>query len=176
MIKKIIALVATLLALWAGFHLFTLDKEVKKLDKISALIKSTAMEDSKLSSSKESIQPTQVPVQKSVEPDTSAKDKEVEDKLKALKNKAGNIAAFDVSPLYKKKCSSCHGNIGQGIIGPKLIGKSEEFLLKSLREFKSGERKNYVMYGLLGGMDDEQIAEIAKEVSTFQKKLDESKK
>jgi cytochrome c553 len=174
MIKKIMALVATLLALWAGFHVFTLDKEVKKIDKITALIKSTAMEDNKLTSSQESIKP--IPIQDSGELDTSAKDKEVEDKLKALRNKAGNIAAFDVSPLYKKKCASCHGNVGQGIIGPKLMGKSEEFMLKSLKEFKSGERKNYVMYGLLGGMDDAQIAEISKEVSTFQQKLDEATK
>ena len=49
-------------------------------------------------------------------------------------------------------------------------------MLKSLQEFKSGERKNYVMYGLLGGMSDEQIAEISKEVSTFQQKLDEATK
>jgi cytochrome c553 len=174
MIKKIMALVATLLALWAGFHVFTLDKEVKKIDKITALIKSTAMEDAKLTSSQESIKP--IPIQDSSELDTSAKDKEVEDKLKALRSKAGNIAAFDVSPLYKKKCASCHGNVGQGIIGPKIMGKSEEFMLKSLKEFKSGERKNYVMYGLLSGMDDAQIAEISKEVSTFQQKLDEATK
>jgi len=175
MIKKLIALVATLLALWAGFHVFKLDSEVKKLDKITALIKSTAMEDNKLTTIQTTVKQSAL-IEDEKAPDTSTKDKEVEDKLRALKEKAGNIAAFDVSPLYRKKCASCHGNVGQGIIGPKLMGKSEEFMLKNLKEFKSGDRKNYVMYGLLGGMSDEQIAEIAKEVSTFAQKLEDATK
>ncbi len=49
--------------------------------------------------------------------------------------------AFKVSPLYKQKCSSCHGVNGEGIIGPKLIGLTQEQVLKSLEDFKSGARK-----------------------------------
>lgn len=172
MIKNIIALIATLLAVWAGVYMFTLDKEVNKLDKITALIKSTAMEDKKLDTA-----PTPVKVMP-VEPvqDTSSKDKEVEDKLRALKEKAGNIAAFNVSPLYKKSCSSCHGNVGEGIIGPKLLGQKEEVILKDLQDFKSGKRKNYVMYGLLNNIEDDKLSELAKEIGTFQAKLDEATK
>jgi cytochrome c553 len=172
MIKKIIALVATLLAVWAMVYIAGLDSSVHKLDKISALIKSTAMEDSKLGTQAE-----MTPIEKApAVVDTSSKDKEVEDKLKALREKAGNIAAFNVSPLYKKSCASCHGNVGQGIIGPKLIGQSAEVILKDLQEFKSGARKNYVMYGLLGNMTDEQLQELATEIGTFQTKLDEATK
>ena len=175
MIKKIIALIATLLAVWAWVHVYTLDSEVSKLEKISVLIKSTAMEDKKLNSRQTPVQ-TQTTQVATETTQTSAKDKEVEDKLKALKEKAGNIAAFDVSPLYKKSCSSCHGNVGQGIIGPKLMGQSAEVVLKDLQDFKSGKRKNYVMYGLLGNMSDEQLETLAKEIGTFQAKLDAASK
>jgi len=173
MIKKIVALIATLLAVWAGVYLFTLDKEVSKLDKIAALIKSTAMEDKKLNSKQ--MPATTTPVAPATT-NANSKDKEVEDKLKALKEKAGNMAAFDVSPLYKKSCASCHGNAGQGIIGPKLIGQSAEVILKDLQDFKSGKRKNYVMYGLLGNMSDAQLESLAKEIGTFQAKLDAATK
>jgi len=170
MIKKIIAFVATLLAIWAVVHIAGLDSRVHKLDKIATLIQNTSMEDSKLGT-----QVAPEPI-KTTALDTSVKDKEVEDKLRALKEKAGNIAAFNVSPLYKKSCSSCHGNIGQGIIGSKLIGKSAEVILQDLQDFKSGKRKNYVMYGLLGNMSDAQLQELSTEIGTFQTKLDESTK
>ncbi len=174
MIKKIVALIATLLAVWAGVHLYTLDSEVSKMQKVAALIKSTAMEDKKLNSGQVPVAKT--PVVTQTVSNTDGKDKEVEDKLKALREKAGNIAAFEVSPLYKKSCSSCHGNVGQGIIGPQLMGKSAEVILQDLRDFKSGKRKNYVMYGLLGNMSDEQLVTLSKEIGTFQEKLDASSK
>ncbi len=75
--------------------------------------------------------------------------------------------AFRVSPLYKQKCSSCHGVNGEGIIGPKLFGLTREQVLKSLNDFKSGERKNYVMYGLLSKMSQEDIEALSEEIGAF---------
>ncbi|RUM63588.1 MAG: hypothetical protein DSZ05_08465 [Sulfurospirillum sp.] len=173
MIKKIVAAVAVLLALWASIYMIGLDKEANKMQRIAELLKSTSMEDKKLNTTSQK-QIVQQPVQQTST--TSSKDKEVEDKLKALKEKAGNIAAFNVSPLYKKSCASCHGNIGEGIIGPKLLGDSKEKILNALHDFKSGKRKNYVMYGLLGNMSDEQLEQLATEISTFQQKLEEATK
>ncbi len=170
--KHIIAVIATLLAAWAAVYMIGLDKEVNKLDKISKLIKSTAMEDSKIKVQTHTNGATQEPkVEK-----RNKKDDEVANKIKALKEKAGNIAAFKTSTLYKKSCASCHGNIGQGIIGPKLIGKDKAYLLKALKDFKSGKRKNYVMYGLLSNLDDAKIEELASEIATFKAKLDAANK
>jgi len=175
MIKHIIAAVATALALWAVVYMVNLDKSVHKLDNISSMIEKTAMEDTKLGGAK--VKHSQATVTKTVQnTDNSSKNKEIEKKLAALKQKAGNIALFNVSPLYKKRCASCHGNMGQGIIGPKLIGEDKETILKALHDFKSGKRKNYVMYGLLGNMDEEQLESLADEISTFQKKYDEAQK
>ena len=174
MIKKIIAAIAVLLAVWATVYMIGLDKEANKMQRIAELIKSTAMEDKKLGNQQQK-KVVQQPVQQ-VSAGKSSKDKEVEDKLRALKEKAGNLAAFKTSPLYKKSCASCHGNIGEGIIGPKLLGDSKEKILNALHDFKSGKRKNYVMYGLLGNMSDEQLEQLATEISTFQQKLDEATK
>ncbi len=169
--RHIIALIATLLAGWATVYMIGLDKEVNKLDNISKLVKSTAMEDNKIKVQTHTNGSTNTQMTKTEQP----KD-ETQEKLKALKEKAGNIAAFKTSALYKKSCSSCHGNIGQGIIGPKLIGKDKAYILNALKEFKDGKRKNYVMYGLLGNLDDSKLEELASEIATFKAKLDEANK
>ncbi len=170
--KHIIAAIATLLAGWAAVYMIGLDREVNKLDNISKLVKSTAMEDNKIKVQTH----TNGTAQSGNAQSNSQQNDEVANKIKALKEKAGNIAAFKTSTLYKKSCSSCHGNIGQGIIGPKLIGRDKAYLLSALKDFKSGKRKNYVMYGLLGNLDDAKIEELASEIATFKAKLDEANK
>jgi len=173
MIKHIIAGISTVLALLACVYMYNLDKEVHKLDKIAELIEKTKME---VKTEKAKVETPKVQTQVQTVQSSSKQDDEMAKKLKALKERAGNIAAFETSPLYKKNCSSCHGNIGQGIIGPKLLGQDKEKILQSLKDFKSGKRKNYVMYGLLGSLSEEQLEKLADEISTFQQKLDEATK
>ncbi len=172
MIRNIIAAVAVLLAIWATVYMIELDKEAHKLQRISELIKSTQMENKKLTNKVS--QPVQQTQATSPGEAKQKQDDEVARKLQALREKAGNLAAFKTSPLYKKSCASCHGNIGEGIIGPKLIGDSKEKILTALQDFKSGKRKNYVMYGLLSNMSNEQLEQLAEEISTFQQQLDEA--
>jgi cytochrome c553 len=177
MIRNIIAAIAVILAVWATIYMIGLDKEANKLQRISELIKSTQMEDKKITSQQQTQQTQQVQVVESSSSEAKKKqDDEVAKKLQALREKAGNLAAFKTSPLYKKSCASCHGNIGEGIIGPKLIGDSKDKILTALKDFKSGKRKNYVMYGLLSNMSDEQLEQLADEISKFQEKLDEASK
>lgn len=165
MIKHIVVTMCALLSIWAFVHLYNLDKDIHKVEKISQLIKKTQIE-VKLSS-KELIK-------SEISKDTSNTNgsNQRAEELKALKDKAGNLTLFKVSPLYKKSCASCHGAIGEGIIGPKLIGKSKESVLQSLNDFKSGAKKNYVMYGLLSNLKSEQLVELSDEISLFQLKLD----
>ena len=170
MIRHIIAGIATLLAIWAMVFMYRLDQEVDRFGEIRKLIERTKMEVKK--------EQTTAPVQQIQQTQTSAAEEakqqedEVAKKLKALKERAGNVMAFKVSPLYKQKCSSCHGVNGEGIIGPKLIGMSSDKVLEALHDFKSGKRKNYVMYGLLSKMSDEQLKSLADEIGTFQQKLE----
>jgi len=102
----------------------------------------------------------------------SDRDKEM-DALSALKDKAGNAGAFKVSRAYKSKCASCHGVNGSGfqngkpMMGPKLIGQSEDQLFKDLVDFKAGRKENVVMKGLLLSLDEKALREFAKEIGEF---------
>lgn len=102
----------------------------------------------------------------------SDREKE-DDKLSALRSKAGNMAAFKVSDKYRSRCASCHGSDGSGMqngkkmMGPKIFGQSEEKLYKSLVDFKTGRVENSVMRGLLLSLNDDDFKELAKEISEF---------
>ena len=158
MIRHIIALIAAALTIWAILYMARLDAEVHRLQMIKEIIAKSKQE---------------VPVTKRVQPQKSQKPKESEEerKLKVLKEKAGRMSAFEVSPLYRRNCASCHGINGEGTIGPRLIGKSKEYILQALKDFKSGKRKNYVMYGLLQQMKEKELESLAQEISQFAQKL-----
>ena len=101
-------------------------------------------------------------------------DREKEmDALTALRDKAGNAGAFKVSNAYKSKCSSCHGVNGSGfqngkaMMGPKLIGQSEEKILKNLLDFKAGRKENIIMKGLLMSLDEDALKEFSIEIGQF---------
>ncbi|WP_456431531.1 c-type cytochrome [Nitratifractor sp.] len=173
MIRHIIAAAATLLAIWAMVFMYRLDREADRFGEIRKLIERTKME---VKVEKHPGAAAAQPASTPVKPQAPKEEDETAKKLKSLQERAGSLMAFKVSPLYKQKCSSCHGVNGEGIIGPKLIGKSSDYVLKALHDFKSGKRKNYVMYGLLSKMNEEQLKALADEIGTFQQKLEASQR
>ena len=104
------------------------------------------------------------------------------DKLSALRDKAGNAGAFTVSKEYKRKCASCHGVNGSGfqngkaMMGPKIFGQSAEKLYKDLVEFKSGRKENVVMKGLLLSMSEEDLKRFADEIGEFPARAEAAQK
>ena len=167
MIRHIIAAVAIVLTAWAFWFMAQQDQKAERFKNIQEIIQKTKMEkDKKVKTAQPVVQPSQ-----SAKSEAKKEEDEAAKKLKALQDRAGNVMAFKVSPLYKQKCSSCHGVNGEGIIGPKLIGMSEEKVYQALVDFKSGKRKNYVMYGLLSKMDEQQLKDLSQEISTFAEKL-----
>jgi cytochrome c553 len=65
-------------------------------------------------------------------------------------------------------CAPCHGGSG-GAAGPqaaptfpKLDGQHAAYLVKQLREYKSGERKSAVMAPIIAALKKQQIPEMAK--------------
>ena len=109
-------------------------------------------------------------------------DREKEnDKLSALRDKAGNAGAFKVSNAYKSKCASCHGVNGSGfqngkpMMGPKLFGQSAEKIYKDLVEFKSGRKENVVMKGLLIPLSEEDLKVFADEIGEFPARAEAAK-
>ena len=99
-----------------------------------------------------------------------------QDKLKALRDKAGNTGTFKVSNAYRKKCASCHGVDGSGmqngrkLMGPGLMGQSEEKLYKDLVDFKAGRKENLIMKGLLLNLSEEDLKNFANEIAQFKAK------
>lgn len=95
------------------------------------------------------------------------------DKLSALRDKAGNAGAFEVSQAYKSKCASCHGVNGSGeqngkkLMGPKLFGQSSEKIYQDLVDFKAGRKENMIMKGLLIKLSEEELRVFADEIGEF---------
>jgi len=107
--------------------------------------------------------------------------KKENDKLNALRDKAGNASAFEVSKEYKSKCASCHGVNGSGyqngkkMMGPKLFGQSADTLYKDLLDFKSGRKENVVMKGLLIPLTKEDLRRFADEIGEFPARAEAAK-
>jgi len=103
-------------------------------------------------------------------------DNQEAQELKALRDKAGNTSSFKVSNAYKSKCASCHGADGSGmqngkkLMGPKLIGQTQEKLYKDLVDFKAGRKENLIMKGLLINLDEKELKDFADEISSFKDK------
>lgn len=63
-------------------------------------------------------------------------------------------------------CIACHGADGNGLTPPnpdfpKLAGKQPEYLLKQLKDFKSGKRKNDIMSSMVASLTPEDMANLA---------------
>lgn len=79
-----------------------------------------------------------------------------------------------VNKLSKKfiiKCSACHSDYANGIIGPSLLGKDSEYIYNKIMDFKSGKKSNPLMDDLIHMMSDEEIQEMAEEIYAFNKEL-----
>lgn len=154
LVKKTIAIVTTLIVLFLMYSTFSKGPAYQG-GKAGHVI-----EDLKTLEQKAKIEPIK-------EKDVGA------EKLKALRDKAGNTSSFEVSNEYKSKCASCHGVDGSGLqngkklMGPKIIGQSEEELFKSLSDFKAGRKENFIMKGLLIKLSQDDLRRLAKEISEF---------
>lgn len=81
-----------------------------------------------------------------------------------------------VSRLSKKfivKCSACHNDYANGIIGPSLIGKDKTFIYDSIISFKTGKKTNVLMDELVKMMSDKEIDELSTEIALFNQKIKE---
>ncbi len=60
-------------------------------------------------------------------------------------------------------CAGCHGANGKSMIPtyPNLAGQQEAYLVKTMKDFKSGARPDPTMKAMVGGLSDADIANIA---------------
>ena len=79
---------------------------------------------------------------------------------------AGNVLAAGSAEAGKAKsvaCAACHGADGNSLVPtfPKLAGHHESYLLKQLKDIKSGARSVPTMAGQLDAMSEQDLADIA---------------
>jgi cytochrome c553 len=76
--------------------------------------------------------------------------------------------AVGTAPKASQTCVACHGNDGVGILPeyPNLAGQHEDYLVNSLRSYKSGVRKNAIMAGMAAALTDQDIQELAEYYSS----------
>lgn len=74
-------------------------------------------------------------------------------------------AAGDVKAGRQKalQCQTCHGLDGQSKLpeAPNLAGQSDVYLVKALKDYRSGARKNEMMSLVAPNLRDEDIADLA---------------
>ena len=60
-------------------------------------------------------------------------------------------------------CHACHGPTGKSVqpIYPNIGGQHQDYLIKTLREFRSGVRQNALMNGFAANLSDTDIDDIS---------------
>ena len=60
-------------------------------------------------------------------------------------------------------CVACHGNDGNSLAGsfPNIAGQNEKYLLKQLRDMKSGARAQNLMVGIVDTLSDQDMQDLA---------------
>jgi len=80
-----------------------------------------------------------------------------------------------MSKKFIVKCSACHNDYANGIIGPSLLNKDAETIFNKIAEFKSGAKSNPLMSDLVKMMNDDEIREMAKEIYQFNQEIQSMK-
>src|SRR4030095_9467367 len=79
---------------------------------------------------------------------------------------AGPAVAADIAAGKKKAqevCAACHNMDGISTIAdyPKLAGQYPDYMAKTLRDYKSGTRKNPIMAGMAQGLTQKDIDDVS---------------
>jgi len=76
-----------------------------------------------------------------------------------------------LSLTFRVKCSACHDDYANGIIGPSLLSRDSDYIYNKIADFKSGKKSNPLMNDLIKKMSDEEIRTLANEISAFNQEI-----
>jgi len=82
-----------------------------------------------------------------------------------------SLLTKQLSPSYRLKCSACHDDYANGVIGPSLLGKDTNYIYNKIQDFKTGKKSNPLMDDLIHLMSDKDIKNIANEIYNFNKAI-----
>jgi cytochrome c553 len=99
-------------------------------------------------------------------------------KIDANMNVRSPYEEVQVSLLVRKlsknfiiRCSPCHNDYANGIIGPSLLGRDADYIYAKIQEFKTGKKSNPLMSDLIKMMSDNEIKSMADEIYSFNKEI-----
>lgn len=69
----------------------------------------------------------------------------------------------DAGKAKSTTCAGCHGADGNSTAPsfPKIAGQHEDYLYHSLKDYKSGKRKNPIMSGQVANLSDQDMKDLA---------------
>jgi len=76
-----------------------------------------------------------------------------------------------LSKTFRVKCSACHDDYANGIIGPSLLSRNSDYIYEKITEFKTGKKSNPLMNDLIKMMSDKEIGDLADEIYLFNKQI-----
>jgi cytochrome c553 len=76
-----------------------------------------------------------------------------------------------LSKDYVIRCSPCHDDYANGVIGPSLLGKDGQFIYERIMDFKTGKKQNVLMKELIAQIDDTDLRKMADEIANFNKEI-----
>jgi len=76
-----------------------------------------------------------------------------------------------LSKDYVIKCSPCHDDYANGVIGPSLLDKNGTFIYDQIIAFKTGKKDNPLMKELVSQIDDTTLKALADEIANFNKEI-----
>ncbi|MBE2983901.1 hypothetical protein CCAL9344_00860 [Campylobacter sp. RM9344] len=80
-----------------------------------------------------------------------------------------------LSKEFILKCSACHNDYANGIIGPSLLTKSSDEIFNMISAYKNKEKANVLMKDLIKNMSDTEIRSLADEISNFNEQFRKGK-
>jgi cytochrome c553 len=86
-----------------------------------------------------------------------------------------SLLVKQLSKEFIVKCSACHNDYANGIIGPSLLQKDSDSIYKSIMKFKKNKDANVLMTGLVNQMSEKEIKKLADEIYDFNKQIRELK-
>ena len=83
-----------------------------------------------------------------------------------------SLIVKQLSNSFKLKCSACHDDYANGVVGPSLLGKNADFIYNAINDFKTGKKSNPLMKDLINMMSDKEIKNISQEIYKFNREIE----
>ncbi len=76
-----------------------------------------------------------------------------------------------LSKNFLVKCSACHDDYANGIIGPSLLEKDGNFIYGKMIKYRNDKAKNVLMYDLMKNMPESELKALSDEIALFNKEV-----